>query len=124
MKNKGLTVFTAGGAAYSLLELLWRRRTHYSMFLAGGTALCIIEFLRKKLDLFARKKLMQVLLGSVLITAIELIFGLIFNKKKNVWDYSAKPLNYKGQICFKYSALWGLVTVPAVMLCRRICGEK
>lgn len=124
MKEKGITLFTAGGTIYSLLELLWRRRTHYSMFLAGGTVLCIIEFLRKKLDLFARKKLIQAIIGSVLITAVELVFGLIFNRKKNVWDYSAKLFNYKGQICLKYSLLWGIITLPAVILCKRICGEK
>ncbi|MBO5019406.1 MAG: hypothetical protein J6D52_01940, partial [Clostridia bacterium] len=46
--------------------------------------------------------------GAALITIIEFVFGLIFNiiLKKNVWDYSDIPFNFKGQICLLYSIFW------------------
>lgn len=48
------------------------------------------------------------LLGALIITAVELIFGVIFNIKYNmgVWDYSNMPLNLLGQICLPFSVLW------------------
>jgi uncharacterized membrane protein len=42
------------------------------------------------------------------ITAIELVFGLIFNLwlGMNVWDYSDMPFNLLGQICPSFTLLW------------------
>ena len=52
--------------------------------------------------------LMKCLLGAIIITAIELLFGYIFNIKygMKVWDYSNQPLNLFGQICLPFSLLW------------------
>lgn len=46
--------------------------------------------------------------GAVIITGLELILGIWFNiiLKENVWDYSNMPLNFMGQICLPFSALW------------------
>jgi uncharacterized membrane protein len=61
--------------------------------------------------------LARAVIGSIFVTAIELIFGVIFNiiLKKNVWDYSKMPFNFKGQICLLYSVFWvalGLIFIP------------
>ncbi len=58
------------------------------------------------------------ILGSAVITSIELIFGIIFNifLKKNVWDYSKLPFNLGGQVCARYSILWGLLSIFIVPL--------
>ncbi len=52
--------------------------------------------------------LLKCFLGALIITAVELIFGLIFNLKYHmqVWDYSNMPLNLLGQICLPFSILW------------------
>ena len=52
-------------------------------------------------------------IGSIFITGIELIFGVIFNVllKKNVWDYSKMPLNFGGQICLFFSFLWLILSM-------------
>ena len=62
------------------------------------------------------------LLGSAVITSIELIFGIIFNVilKKNVWDYSKLPFNLGGQVCARYSALWGLLSILIVPIAAKI----
>ncbi len=51
------------------------------------------------------------LMGALIITAVELLFGYIFNLKygMNVWDYSNMPLNFLGQICLPFSVLWFLL---------------
>ena len=52
--------------------------------------------------------LKKCLLGAIIITAVEFIFGLIFNLtlNMNVWNYENVPFNLLGQICLPYSILW------------------
>ena len=104
-----------GGTLYVLLELLWRGRSHVSMFCAGGLALLLLHglFLRFALPLFA-----QCLVGGLVITAIEFVAGAIVNVrlKLNVWDYSKMPLNLYGQVCLPFSLLWCLLTLPISFL--------
>lgn len=110
-----LLTFFLGGTIYVLLELLWRGRSHVSMFCAGGLALLLLHglFLRFALPLFA-----QCLLGGLVITAIEFVVGAIVNVrlKLNVWDYSKMPLNLYGQVCLPFSLLWCLLTLPISFL--------
>ena len=110
-----LLTFFLGGTIYVLLELLWRGRSHVSMFCAGGLALLLLHglFLRFALPLFA-----QCLLGGLVITAIEFVAGAIVNVrlKLNVWDYSKMPLNLYGQVCLPLSLLWCLLTLPISFL--------
>ena len=110
-----LLTFFLGGTIYVLLELLWRGRSHVSMFCAGGLALLLLHglFLRFALPLFA-----QCLVGGLVITAIEFVAGAIVNVrlKLNVWDYSKMPLNLYGQVCLPFSLLWCLLTLPISIL--------
>ena len=46
------------------------------------------------------------LLVSVLELATGAILERLFNQKW--WDYSNYPLNFKGYICLRFSALWGI----------------
>ena len=110
-----LLAFFLGGTLYVLLELLWRGRSHVSMFCAGELALLLLHglFLRFALPLFA-----QCLVGGLVITAIEFVAGAIVNVrlKLNVWDYSKMPLNLYGQVCLPFSLLWCLLTLPISFL--------
>ena len=38
----------------------------------------------------------------------------------NVWDYSDQAIHLFGQICPLYSALWFLLCIPCLYLCRAI----
>lgn len=106
-KAKGnLILFGIGAVGYGVIEILWRGRTHWSMLMAGGLSflgLCKISSLMKNAS-----RLKKAIAGCLLITAIEYIFGLIFNiiLKRRVWDYSRIPLNFGGQICALYSFFW------------------
>ena len=106
------TLFSLGGLAYCGLELLWRGRTHYSMFLAGGTSLLLLGKLNRtepKLPLFLRA-----VVGSGIITMVELSAGLIFNRDYTVWDYRDQWGNWLGQICPLFSLLW--IGIAALVL--------
>lgn len=101
-----LKVFGIGAIGYGLIEILWRGRTHWSMVLAGGISflgLSKISAKYKKSNLFIKS-----VIGCGFITAVEFVFGLIFNilLKRKIWDYSKIPLNIGGQICPLYSFFW------------------
>ena len=112
MKKTGKPlIFLTGGAAYVGLELLWRGRSHGSMFLAGGLSLLLIGGLEK-----AEPKLplpLRALAGAGIITMVELGTGLVFNRDHHVWDYRNVPGNYLGQICLPFSLLWVPVSFAA-----------
>ena len=111
---KKAALFAIGGSAYVGLELLWRGRSHGSMFAAGGTCFLLLGKLGKtRLSLPARA-----VTGSGVITAVELATGLLVNRDHRVWDYRDVPGNFKGQICPVYTALWMPVSLGAMALYR------
>lgn len=56
--------------------------------------------------------IIRAILGMLIIFAIELVSGLLFNTllKMQIWDYSTLPLNLKGQISIVYAPLWFILT--------------
>ena len=68
---------------------------------------------RKKMSLPAKGAA-----GSGIITAVELITGLVFNRDHSVWDYRDMPLHFRGQICLPYMLLWVPVSLGAMVLYR------
>ena len=116
MKN-GITrivMFSMGAFGYGLIEILWRGYTHWTMFIAGGISLCGLSAISEKFE--GAKRLGKAILGGIFITAVEFITGVIFNTRKNIWDYSRLPLNIGGQICAFYSAAWVLLSFFALPL--------
>ena len=96
--------FFLGGWLYVALELLWRRRSHPSMFAAGGLSLALIGFLREKCPRLPRS--LRLVSGAGIITALELTAGLLVNRDHRVWDYRSLPGNFRGQICPLFCLLW------------------
>ena len=100
--RKTAALFALGGGGYVALELLWRGRSHWSMFAAGGTCFLLLGKLRRKnLPLPVRAAA-----GAGIITAVELGTGLLVNRDHRIWDYRRMPGNIRGQICPAYCALW------------------
>lgn len=94
------------------LELLWRGRSHGSMFLAGGSCFLLLGALTKsRLPLLLRP-----VAGAGIITAVELLVGLLFNRDHKVWDYRKMPANYRGQICLPFCLLWVPISLGAMAL--------
>ncbi len=116
--RKDSILFLTGSCAYPTLEMAWRGHTHYSMALAGGVCLCLIDHICCGL-LEGRSLFTRCLAGSGLITGVELAAGIIVNQVMGlgVWDYSDMPMNIMGQVCLPYSVLWFGLTLPAMALC-------
>ena len=93
--NRKAVLFTLGGGIYVGLELLYRGRSHISMFAAGG--LCFL--LLGKLERLRLPVPVKALLGVPAITAVELAAGLLVNRDYSVWDYRGQRGNFLGQIC-------------------------
>ena len=107
-------LFLVGGFGYVGLELLWRGRSHIRMFLAGGLCFLLLGQLDRTRLSFSAK----CLLGAVIITAVELLAGLLTNRDHQVWDYRQMPFNFLGQVCLSYSLLWIPVSFGAMLLHR------
>ena len=100
--GKYVSLFCLGGGAYVGLELLYRGRSHISMFGAGGLCFLLLGRLRGR-NLPAPAKIGA---GAGAITAVELATGLRVNRDFAVWDYRAQPGNFLGQRCPMFMALW------------------
>lgn len=106
--------FHLGGACYGFLEILWRGYTHVSMLLVGGLCFWLLVCISKTRCNFVLK----CVLGGLCVTALEFFAGCIVNLwlGLNVWDYSAEPCQFLGQVCLRFSLLWcGLCAV--ILLC-------
>ena len=113
MKNaRFLGLFTLGGSAYVGLELLWRGKSHPSMFVAGGLSFLLLG----KLGECKLPYPVKPVAGAGMVTAVELGTGLLVNRDYRVWDYRRLPMNYRGQICLPFSLLWVPVSALGMAL--------
>ena len=111
---KNMVLFYVGGAAYLTIELLYRGRSHGSMFLAGGLCFLLIGHLNHvspRLPLVWRS-----LAGALIVTMVEFGAGLLVNRNYAVWDYRDQPGNIMGQICPLFTVLWIPLSLMAVIL--------
>ena len=84
------------------------------MFLAGGSCFLLLgklERTRPRLPLPLRG-----ITGAGIITMVELLAGLIFNRDYKVWDYRRLPFNFHGQICLRFFLLWIPLSLGAMWL--------
>ncbi len=110
-----LSIFTAGGLAYGLLEILWRGHTHWTMLLCGGLCFALMYYIAPLPMSMPRK----CLICAVIITTVEFVTGCIVNLRlgMHVWDYSYLPGNLFGQICPHFTLMWLLLSIPGLWLC-------
>ena len=120
MKKSNLVLFPIGALGYGLIEILWRGYTHPSMLTLGG--ICFVFFSKIGEKWRNMSLIFKAIIGSGIVTFLELIFGVVFNiiLKKNVWDYSKMPFNFKGQICLLYSFFWGILSAVFIPLATKI----
>ena len=94
-----------------------RGYTHWTMTLLGG----IVGMLLYRLHGTAPRHtlLLQALSGAFIITALEMVVGVLDNLvlQWHVWSYREMPWNVYGQICLPFSVLWFLVCIPALGIC-------
>lgn len=104
--------FLIGALGYPMLELAYRHRTHYSMSIAGGLSVVLI----RRISGMRYNWLAKAVLCGAGITGIEYLCGIIWNRRYTVWDYRREPMNYRGQICLRFTGLWCLLSGAAMLL--------
>ncbi len=112
---KYFILFSVGGLTYMVIEILFSGSTHWTMGILGAICFILIGLIDSYFDLPLYK---QMLMGTVIVTALEFVAGIILNLwlHLNIWDYSALPYNILGQVCLPFSILWFLLCLPAIIL--------
>ena len=110
-------LFLVGGTLYYFLEIMFRGFSHSSMFVCGGVCFLLVGLLNE-FKSFNLSLVWQMLIGSIIITIIEFITGLIVNiwLGLNVWNYSSRPFNILGQVCLLYTILWYFLSLAVIVL--------
>jgi uncharacterized membrane protein len=87
------------------------------MFILGGLCFILVGLINEYYSIFKISLLTQQSISCLIITVLELIFGLILNVwlGLDIWDYSNLKFNFMGQICLKYSMLWFFLSLPAII---------
>ena len=111
-----IPIAVIGGLVYMGIEILWRGHTHWTMGVLGGVCFALIGLLDEWQD--HPTMLLQMVQGAAIVTALELLVGLIVNRWLgwNVWDYSDMPGNLWGQVCLPFAVAWFFLSALAVWL--------
>ena len=114
--KKEFFIFIIFGISYFFLEIIYRGHSHWTMILLGGLVSVLIGLINEitpKMEIVC-----QMLLGTIIITILEFIFGYILNLKLGlgIWDYSSLPFNIMGQICLSFSFLWFILSYFIIIL--------
>ena len=101
-----ILIFILVGAAYGLLETLFRGYTHWTMVLTGGA--CVLTLYLLSGWLLSMNLVLSAMAGAVIITIYEFCVGVIVNLRLgwDVWDYSSLPGYILGQICPTFTLAW------------------
>ena len=84
------------------------------MFLLGGACFLMIGHLGEVPE--PMPVLRRAVVGSGIVTMMELGCGLALNRGYQIWDYRDQPFNFCGQICLPFAALWVPVSLLAIGL--------
>lgn len=107
-------LFVIGGFLYMLIELMWRGRTHWTMFIVGGICFVLVGLVNEVFT-WDMPLIRQQAISTVMITIVELLAGLLINCNYTIWDYRNAPLNIMGQICLPYTILWFFLSLAAII---------
>ena len=115
--TKYLLLGIIGSIIYMSLEILWRGYTHWTMGILGGICFICIGLINEILS-WETPLVLQMFIGSIIITILEFITGCIVNLWLgwNIWDYSNLPLNLLGQICLPFSILWYFISAIGIVI--------
>ena len=87
-----LRLFLIGTVGYTLIEILWRGHTHWTMSITGGVCFVLIYTIWRRL--FAAPWYRVCLCCAAAVTGVEFVVGCIVNLLLgwNVWNY--EPVSY------------------------------
>lgn len=114
---KGIALGGAGGTLYILIELLFRGKTHWTMWLVGGICFLLCGAVNEYFP-WEMPVAEQMVICSAAITAVEFLSGVILNLwlGLGIWDYGGLPFNLLGQVCLPFSCAWLILGGAAILL--------
>ena len=114
---KQLILFLYGFCIYILIEILFRGFSYAISGIMGGIAILLLDKINDKIS-WNLDLLVQALIGSLLITSMELVIGLISKAGylPIMWDYSNVPFNFYGIICLPFSLAWMLLSAVGIFI--------
>jgi uncharacterized membrane protein len=105
-----------GGVYYSV-EGIWRICSNGGwanivMAPIGGLCGVLIAIMNENPRFIRKKMVLKAAYGMAVLVVVEFVSGYIMNIKlgMDIWDYSRMPMNFMGQICLPFAALWFLFT--------------
>lgn len=106
-------LFWFGGSFYVTLEVFYRARSHFSMFILAGVVFILVGLLNEIWS-WEFSILKQIAIGTFMATVLEFFTGVLVNiiLGWNVWDYSNLKWNLCSQIAPQFVLLW----IPLVFL--------
>ena len=110
-------LFFVGATIYVVIEKLYRGYSHWTMFLLGGICFIALGLINEVIP-WDMPLLLQMFIGGIIITVLELITGCVVNLwfGWNVWDYSKLPFNLWGQISLFSSIVWVGLSLVGIVL--------
>ena len=110
-------LFFVGATIYVIIEKLYRGYSHWTMFLLGGICFIALGLINEVIP-WDMPLLLQMFIGGVIITVLELTTGCVVNLWLgwNVWDYSELPFNLWGQISLFSSIVWVGLSLAGIVL--------
>lgn len=109
-------LFCVGAVLYYSIECIWRGYSFGSMGILGGISLILVGSINDNVFTMKMPIWLQMIIGGIIITILELFFGLKFNVDYHIWDYRNISFNFKGQICLLFSFVWCLFSLIAIIL--------
>jgi len=110
-------LFAVGFCTYITIECCYRQISYWEMGFCGGLAIVFLDRLNNEIS-WNIDILFQGLIGSALISSLELLIGTLSLNGilPQMWDYSKLPLNYKGIVCVPFSLIWVGLSIIAIMI--------
>lgn len=108
------SIFIISGLIYIMLELIWRGRTHWTMFLCAGLCGLVMANINNNLLEFDTDFLKQVIVSALCCTGFEFLFGIMFNGDFSIWDYRGLwgTIHILGnQVNILFFGIWIIISV-------------
>lgn len=121
-----IILWMTGGLFYFYMEIAFRNYSHYSMIICGGLCFLIVgmigDYIMDKESNILKAISLIMFFGSLTITTLELLTGIIVNVflELDVWDYTSMKYNVYGQICLGYTLIWSLLSLLCVFVANTI----
>ena len=127
LKNVLFRAFV-GGMMYGGFEIAFDNSSSRSMILVGAIAFIVGgEFSIKFKKMSMAKKSFWI---ANIITALELISGLLWNQNYQIWDYrnlvlfDKIPLHFMGHICIPFWLIWFVISPFIIWLTDKLKDEE